>query len=298
MAIERLFLPFQKTDRRQSRAGTLDGLFEKGWQQNRRRVRERATEEAQADETKRKELDNTVDEQHDLQQGKTEKIQEQEPGLEKDRQEPKEDRGQEEEQEQVRKNEQEKKQEKQKQKYEQDQEQVQVQEQEQEEEQKKSKKAKKVKKVSPRKSKHRRQQPPEQVPPPLDYKDFIHALTRWSSIRQSPNQVVQEVDSLLSLLSPSITCQTGCYVAVNVSSLPKNRLVFVQVNPVHTPVHLSSLTQFLYITIIILFFEIGNGFGMKRLIVKVHVNMFYFDCQNHFFPRIQSHRFVIFFFFF
>ena len=187
MAIERLFLPFQKTDRRQSRAGTLDGLFEKGWQQNRRRE--------QANETKRKELDNTVDEQHEQHQEKKVRKKENEPDSE-------------------------------------------------EEEQKKSKKAKKVKKVSPKKSKHRRQQqPPEQVPPPLDYKDFIHALTRWSSIRQSPNQVVQEVDSLLSLLSPSITCQTGCYVAVNVSSLKKNRLVFVQVNTVHNLFHLSCLTH-------------------------------------------------------
>ena len=59
--------------------------------------------------------------------------------------------------------------------------------------------------------------------PLLNSKDFFRALTRWSMLKDSPEQVIEEVDSLLSLLSPSVVSSVGEYVAVDVSSFQKNR---------------------------------------------------------------------------
>ena len=69
------------------------------------------------------------------------------------------------------------------------------------------------------------QQQHQSVSTPLNYQGFLQALTRWSSLKHSPEQVVREVDSLLSLLSPSILSPMGSYVAVNVTSFKQNRLV-------------------------------------------------------------------------
>ena len=64
----------------------------------------------------------------------------------------------------------------------------------------------------------------EKQPLPLS-REFFQALVRWNCIKDSPDQVAKEIDSLLSLLSPSVTCPAGWYVAVNVSSFRENRLV-------------------------------------------------------------------------
>ena len=54
---------------------------------------------------------------------------------------------------------------------------------------------------------------------------FLQALVRWNLLRDYPNEVSKEIESLLSLLSPSVTCQVGGYVAVNVSLFQQNRLI-------------------------------------------------------------------------
>ena len=70
------------------------------------------------------------------------------------------------------------------------------------------------------------QQQQQQCPLPSS-KDFLQALTRWGSLKEFPDKVAQEIDSLLSLLSSSIICPAGQYVAVNVSSLRRKRLVWI-----------------------------------------------------------------------
>ena len=56
-------------------------------------------------------------------------------------------------------------------------------------------------------------------------RELVQLLIRWSSIGDSPSRVVEEVNSLLSLLSPSIACLSGRYVAIDVSSFHQNRYV-------------------------------------------------------------------------
>ena len=147
MALEKLFLPFNKSERRSKRAETLEVLLERGWQRSRKRLREERGYDGDGGESEDIETSKEVEDQGE---------EEQDP-------EPEEEQGLEEQ---------------------------------------------------------------EQGPPldsPLDYRDFLRALTRWSSLKQSPNQVTQEVDSLLSLLSTSVTCPAGWYVAVNVSAFQQNR---------------------------------------------------------------------------
>ena len=257
-ALEKLFHPFPKPQRRSSKEGTLDGLFEEGWRRSQKRVREqrRLPEGGGNDRVKQKDQEHEVQEQNQEQVEQHQKQKEPEKEIKK--------------QEELEKPEDSKK----------------IQEkgekQEQKREPKKDKRATKTKKPSPRKSKHRRQQS-EQVPPPLDYKDFLQALTRWSSLKHSPDQVVHEVDSLLSLLSPSITCPARCYVAVNVSSFQKNRLKTLR-GFWGIPFQLTYILLFNFIFT-------GNGFGTKRL----RVNLFYFDCRSPSSLLIPLHRFFSFF---
>ena len=69
-------------------------------------------------------------------------------------------------------------------------------------------------------------------------REFLQAVTRWGSLKEFPDRVTKEIDSLLSLLSPSIICPAGQYVAVNVSSLRRNRLVWIVENDYFS--HFSS----------------------------------------------------------
>ena len=53
--------------------------------------------------------------------------------------------------------------------------------------------------------------------------DFLSLLFRWSALKDTPSQVIKEIDFLLS--SQNIVRPAGGYVAVNVSNFQNNRLV-------------------------------------------------------------------------
>ena len=87
----------------------------------------------------------------------------------------------------------------------------------------KPKNKKKQEKKPKQKKKQKNNQKMQQLPPS---RDFLPLLSRWSSLSDSPHQMIEEVNSLLSLLSSSsLTSPLGGYVAVNVSSFQKNKLV-------------------------------------------------------------------------
>ena len=178
-AMEKIFLPFKKSERRANRAGTLDGLLEAGWQESRKRVREQSLHDREREEENQ--------EQGFLNRNETQETEEKEKT-----------RGTKEEEKEV-KAEDEKK------------------EKEEKKQEQEKKEREQIVKSPPSKKSKKNQQQSEHVPPPLDYKDFLQALTRWCALKQSPDQVTQEVNSLFSLLSPSITCQAGCYVAAKIS---------------------------------------------------------------------------------
>ena len=54
--------------------------------------------------------------------------------------------------------------------------------------------------------------------------DFLSLLFRWSALKDTPSQVIREIDFLLS--SQNIVRPAGDYVAVNVSNFQNNRLVW------------------------------------------------------------------------
>ena len=199
------------------RADTLEGLLDMGWQQSRKRV-ERGGEGGEGDVIQEIQMGLRGEENKD--QKTINQARKKEPGKEKE--EVKEEKEQEKEKENTETEETDKTEtETDRTDIEEDGDQDEDQDEDQDQE-KERRESKPRKSYSPRNPQPQQPQPPSSTP--LDYRDILYALTRWSSLKYSPQQVVREVDSLLSLLSLSITCPVGSYVAVNVSSFTENRL--------------------------------------------------------------------------